>query len=186
MWEVAKGSSKGSSGSSPFRSYSSCDVQAGRLDHVSSGQKTLKTELILKGDYQAWVCSGQMVFVVVRQGSWTTITVAKDSRQPKDLFKNGQSDSPNKSQLALFLRRCSRGDMMILMMRWDYCACAITELCDSNTEYWGIFPQDSVFIALASYQHRGVGRDRKQMVNAILIDSPSMVLSSQLDLHSAE
>jgi hypothetical protein len=57
----------GSSHSSPFRSDGSHDDQSGRLDRVSSGQKTLKTKLNLKEDYQARVHSGQMVLVVVRQ-----------------------------------------------------------------------------------------------------------------------
>jgi hypothetical protein len=41
-WAIAKSNSKGLSGSSPLKSDSSHDGQAGRLDCVSGGQKTLK------------------------------------------------------------------------------------------------------------------------------------------------
>jgi hypothetical protein len=51
-----------------LRSDGSCDGQAGRLDHVSCGQKTLKTRLNFKREHQAQVNSGHMVLVVVRQG----------------------------------------------------------------------------------------------------------------------
>jgi hypothetical protein len=55
--------------SSPLISDGSRDgQQAGRLDLVRSGQKTLKTKLNLKGNYQARVHSGQTVLVVVNQG----------------------------------------------------------------------------------------------------------------------
>ncbi len=44
---------RGPSGLSPFRSDDSCDSWAGRLDCMCDGQKTLKTERNLMGDYQA-------------------------------------------------------------------------------------------------------------------------------------
>jgi hypothetical protein len=47
---------------------------------MSSSQKILKTKLNLKGYYQARVLSGQMVLVVVRQGGWTALRVAKDAQ----------------------------------------------------------------------------------------------------------
>ncbi len=36
---------------------------------------------------------------------------------------------------------------------WGENDCGITELCDANTEYWRVFPQDSVFTVLPSYQY---------------------------------
>ncbi len=48
------------SGSSLIRSNGSCDGQAGRGTIVRWWPKTLKTKLNLKGDYQAWVHTGQM------------------------------------------------------------------------------------------------------------------------------
>ncbi len=43
--------------------------------------KTLKSKLNLKGEYEARVHSGQMVLVVVRQGGWTMLTVAKGTQR---------------------------------------------------------------------------------------------------------
>jgi hypothetical protein len=79
-WAVAKSNSRGPSSLSPLRSDGSRDGQAGRLYCMNGGQKTLKAKLNLKGDYQARAHSGQMVVVVIRQGSWTTWTVAKDAQ----------------------------------------------------------------------------------------------------------
>jgi hypothetical protein len=62
---------RGSSGLSPLRPGGSSDGKAGRLDHVSGGQKTLRTMLNLKRDFQARVHSGQMVLMVVRKRGWT-------------------------------------------------------------------------------------------------------------------
>ncbi len=42
--------------------------------------KTLKSKLILKGNYQTQVHLGQIVLVVDRQGGWTALTVAKDAQ----------------------------------------------------------------------------------------------------------
>ncbi len=44
---------------------------------MSNGQKTLKTKLNLKGDYQAQVHSGQMVLMVFKQGVGSVWLVAK-------------------------------------------------------------------------------------------------------------
>ncbi len=44
---VAKSNSRGQSGLSLLSSYCSRDSQAGRLDHISSGQKTLNVKLNL-------------------------------------------------------------------------------------------------------------------------------------------
>jgi hypothetical protein len=60
-----KATQEGPSGLSLLRSDGSRDGQAGRLDSVSGGQKTLKA---LKGNYQTSVHSGHMVLMVVRQG----------------------------------------------------------------------------------------------------------------------
>ncbi len=109
---------RGSSGLSPLRPGGSSDGKAGRLDHVSGGQKTLRTMLNLKRDFQARVHSGQMVLMVVRKRGWTAWAVAKDiqiesekgSRQLGNLLKNRQIDSPKKSQPTL-----SQG----MLTRWD-------------------------------------------------------------------
>jgi hypothetical protein len=50
---------------SALRSDGSWVVRRGRLDRMSSGQKTLKESPKLKGYYQARVHSSQMVLVVV-------------------------------------------------------------------------------------------------------------------------
>ncbi len=42
--------------------------------------KTLKAKLNLKRDYQARIRSGQMVLMVVKRGSWTALTVARDAQ----------------------------------------------------------------------------------------------------------
>jgi hypothetical protein len=44
---------------------------------MSSGQRYSKTKLNLEGDYQALVRLCQIVLVVVRQGGWTALTLAK-------------------------------------------------------------------------------------------------------------
>ncbi len=72
----------------------------------------------------------------------------------------------------------------MLMMRWElYCA---VSLCYGNTEYWRLYPLDWVFLVLPSCQQWGVGGGAgyMYMVNAILIDVPSWVHSSQPDLHT--
>jgi hypothetical protein len=81
--------------------------------------KTLKSKLNFKGDYQPLACSGQMVLVVVRQGVWTTLTVAKDvkdgtkndSRRPKDLLKKKHSDSLKNCQLTLSQGKLEKDDV---------------------------------------------------------------------------
>jgi hypothetical protein len=67
-------------GLSPLRSDGSRGNQMGRLDCVSGGQKTLRTKLNLKGDFQVRVHSGQMVLVVVNQGCWTVLMVTKNAQ----------------------------------------------------------------------------------------------------------
>jgi hypothetical protein len=48
-----------------------------RQGGMSGGQKTLKAKIKLKMNYQARVHSGQLVLLVVREGGWTKLTVAK-------------------------------------------------------------------------------------------------------------
>ncbi len=105
------------SGLSPLRSDGFCDGQAARLDCVSGGQKTLKAELNLKVDYQAHFNSGQMVLVVIRQGGWTKLMVAKSAQmswetalKPKNLLIIRHSDSLKKSQLTLSQWKLKKGD----------------------------------------------------------------------------
>ncbi len=40
----------------------------------------LKSKHNLKGGYQAQVHSGQIVLMIVRQGGWTALTLAKDTQ----------------------------------------------------------------------------------------------------------
>ncbi len=86
--------------STPLRSDGSHDGQVGRLDHVSGGQKALKTKLNLKEYYQAQVHSGQMVLVVVKQEvgpherwlkklKWES---ENDPRLPRELLKDDDND----------------------------------------------------------------------------------------------
>jgi hypothetical protein len=120
-----------------------------------------------------------MVVMAVRQGGWTVLTVAKDAqrvrnnpRKPRDLLKERYSDSLKRLNI-FFLR------LWCLKRWWDQNQ-SVIEPFDSSTEYWGILLHDSLFIALPPYQQRGGGgEDRKQTVNAILIDGPSRVFSSQ-------
>jgi hypothetical protein len=91
---------------------------AGRLDPVGGGQD-IQRKLNLKGDYQAWVHSGQMVLLVVtgREAGlheWYPRCSKKSEnnfRQPKDLLI-GQSDSPTKKGSTYSLSRgCWRGEI---------------------------------------------------------------------------
>jgi hypothetical protein len=57
--ENLQASQGGLSGSSLLREDGSLDGHTGRLDQVRGVQKTLKSKLSLKGNYQAGVHSGQ-------------------------------------------------------------------------------------------------------------------------------
>jgi hypothetical protein len=104
---------------SPLRSDGSCDGQAGRLNRMRDGQKTLKIKLNLKGDYHDRVDSCPMVLMVVRQGGCAAWTVAKDAQMSVRKWrwkakgpslKSRHSDSPKKSQFIL-----SKG----MFQEWD-------------------------------------------------------------------
>jgi hypothetical protein len=63
--------------------------------------------------------------------------------------------------------------MMMQMIGENQC---VTVPCNSNTEYMGILLQDSVFIALPSYQRREVEvAGNRQSKRHILIDDTSWV-----------
>ncbi len=127
--------------STPLRSDGSRDGQAGRLDHVSGGQKALKTKLNLKEYYQAQVHCGQLVLVVVKQ------EVGPHERWLKKLkWESKMTRGCRGSYLKMMT--------MMLMMSGNHCA---VPLCNSNTEYWRLFPPNLVFIVLPSCQQWGVG-----------------------------
>jgi hypothetical protein len=77
--------------------------------------------------------------------------------------ENGHSDSPKRFNL-LFLRVRRRTEIKLLMMKMIMCSenQCVTRPSDSDIMYWGIIPQNSVYIALPAYQmvnHVGGGKD---------------------------
>jgi hypothetical protein len=93
---------RGSPGSSPLRLDGHCDGQAGGWTvYPVATQWLYYLKLKPRGIYQARVHSDLMVLMIVRPGGWTSCLVAKDaqmrvgnnSRQPRNLIKNRQSDS---------------------------------------------------------------------------------------------
>ncbi len=124
-----------------------------------------------------------MILVVVRQWDWTAFAVAKelkwesenDSRQPRDPLKNRQSDSPKK-----VIYSFSWDADEEKWWRWGENHCAVTELCNSKTEHWGIFPQGLVFIALPSYQQRGGGGGGQEIDSQVILIDGRPLLGFQL------
>ncbi len=120
--------------------------------------------------------------MVVRQGGWTALTVAKSPQiraekwlgTARDLLKQAEWQTKKESTYS-FLGGKERWWWWWWWSWWSWWRSenhsAITELCNSNGEYLGSFPQDSVFIALPSYQHRGVGTGNRQPMQ----DSPRWV-----------
>jgi hypothetical protein len=86
-------------------------------------------------------------------GGWIVLTLAKKGRElknnstkPRDLTENGQ--------LTLSQDKIKKGEHAADDDDDDGCGenQCFTRLSDSNTVLWGIAPQDSVYIALSTYQ----------------------------------
>ncbi len=88
------------------------------------------------------------MWAVAKDAQWKS---ENDFRQLRDLLK-GQIDCPTKRVNLFFHRGCWRGKSWRWYRWWGESHHAITDLCDSNTEYWRTFCLSAVFIVLPSYQ----------------------------------
>jgi hypothetical protein len=97
----------------------------------------------------------------------------KNCRKPRDLVKNRHSASLKKGELILFQGEMKKGEDIADDDDVNQC---VTRLSDSDTVYGGIVPQDSVSIALSTFQTgkkcRG-GRDTDEQHDTF--SSPSCV-----------
>ncbi len=102
-----------------------------------------RSNLNLKGNYQARIYSDQMDLMAVRQVGWIAWAVAKDTQmkfgkknlQPRGLLR-WWGWQPNKKSTYSF----SGDDEEVRCWRWSWWwvenYCAVTDLCDSNIDYW--------------------------------------------------
>jgi hypothetical protein len=155
-WAVAKNIWRGPSGSCPLSSDGSRDGQVGRLDCMSSGQKTFKAKLNLEEDYPGSSLlrsdgSHDSQLEAGPLGQWPKMLKWKSEnnfRQPKDLLKRARETAQQKESTYSL-----SGDVEEVRY-WRWCwwwvenHCAVTEPCDSNTEHWRTFCLNSVFIVL--------------------------------------